>query len=97
MALFLLCGSSGRVVDSVASRKKRKTETKSVNVVFADGSVRALEDNNGDGFVNPGFGVDSSATFQTTGYTSSEVEVNPFDMYSGVLLKGTFPTKAFEQ
>ena len=71
--------------------------TKSVNVVFADGSVRALEDTNGDGFVNPGFGVDSSATFQTTGYTSSEVEVNPFDMYSGVLLKGTFPTKAFEQ
>ena len=71
--------------------------SKSVNVVFADGSVRALEDTNGDGFINPGFGVDSSATFETTGYTSSEVEINPFDMFSGVLLKGDFPTKKFEQ
>ncbi|MDB4766943.1 DUF1559 domain-containing protein [bacterium] len=71
--------------------------SKSVNVVFADGSVRALEDTNGDGFINPGFGVDSTATFETTGYTSSEVEINPFDMFSGVLLKGDFPTKKFEQ
>ena len=71
--------------------------SKSVNVVFADGSVRSLDDTNGDGFVNPGFGVDSSATFEQTGYTSSEVEINPFDMFAGVLLKGSFPTKAFEQ
>jgi len=70
--------------------------TKSVNVVFADGSVRALEDTNGDGFINPGFLVDSSATFEQTGYTASEVEINPFDMFTGTLLKGSFPTKSFE-
>ena len=71
--------------------------TKSVNIVFADGSVRAIEDVNGDGFINPGFLVDNTASFATTGYTSSEVEVNPWEMYPGVLLKGSFPTKKFEQ
>ncbi len=70
--------------------------SKSVNVVFADGSVRALEDVNGDGFINPGFGVDSSASFESTGYLSSEVEINPFEMYTGVMLKGNVPTKRFE-
>lgn len=72
--------------------------TKSVNIVFADGSVRALEDTNGDGFINPGFLVDpATASFGNTGYTSSETEVNPWDMFAGTFLKGSFPTKKFEQ
>jgi len=70
--------------------------SKSVNLVFADGSVRSVEDVNGDGFVNPGFVVDSSATFASTGYLSSEVEVNPWEMFPGVFLKGSFPTRSFE-
>lgn len=71
---------------------------KTVNVAFADGSVRAVEDLNGDGYINPGFGIDPSiATFQNTGYTSSECEVNPWDMFPGVLLNGSFPVKKFEQ
>jgi prepilin-type N-terminal cleavage/methylation domain-containing protein/prepilin-type processing-associated H-X9-DG protein len=98
---FPMKGESGSAFPGAVLQDTRDWfayHSKSVNVVFADGSVRALEDTNGDGFVNPGFGVDGgSATFETTGYTSSEVEINPFDMYSGVLLKGTFPTKAFEQ
>lgn len=69
---------------------------KTVNIVFADGSVRALEDGNGDGFINPGFAVPATANFAETGYTSSETEVNPWEMYPGVLLKGSFPTKKFE-
>ncbi len=72
--------------------------SKTVNIVFADGSVRAIEDTNGDGYINPGFGVDPAvATLATTGYTSSECEVDPWDMFPGVLLKGTFATKKFEQ
>ena len=70
---------------------------KSVNLAFADGSVRSVEDTNGDGFINPGFVVDASASFENTGYLSSEVEVNPWDVYPGVLLRGSFPTKRFEQ
>jgi prepilin-type processing-associated H-X9-DG protein len=71
---------------------------KTVNVAFADGSVRAIEDANGDGYINPGFGVDPSvATFQNTGYTSAETEVNPWEMFPGVLLNGSFPVKKFEQ
>ena len=72
--------------------------SKTVNVVFADGSVRAIEDTNGDGFITPGFKVDpATATFENTGYTSSETEINPWEMYPGVFLTGAFPTKSFEQ
>lgn len=74
--------------------------SKTVNIVFSDGSVRAIEDVNGDGFINPGFGVATGAggaTAFATGYTSPETEVNPWDMFPGVLLKGSFPTKKFEQ
>ena len=72
--------------------------SKTLNLVFADGSVRSLEDVNGDGFINPGFAVDGgSATFAATGYLSPETEVNPWEMFPGVLLKGSFPTKSFEQ
>ncbi len=71
--------------------------TKSVNLVFADGSVRSVEDVNGDGYINPGFVVDGSATAASTGYLSSETEVNPWEMFPGVLMKGSFPTKRFEQ
>jgi prepilin-type N-terminal cleavage/methylation domain-containing protein/prepilin-type processing-associated H-X9-DG protein len=72
--------------------------SKTVNLVFADGSVRGIEDTNGDGFINPGFAVDpASATFENTGYLSSETETNPWEVYPGTLLKGGFPTKEFEQ
>ena len=69
----------------------------SVNLVFADGSVRSIEDTNKDGYINPGFAIGSGATSVSTGYLSSETESNPWDLYPGVLLKGTFPTKKFEQ
>ncbi len=68
-----------------------------VNLVFADGSVRTVEDVNKDGYINPGFAVDGSATAVRTGYLSSEVEANPWEVYPGVLLKGSFATKRFEQ
>jgi len=70
--------------------------SKAVNIVFADGSVRALEDVNGDGFINPGFQVDPTSTFANTGYTSSETEVEPWELYSGTFLRSAAATKAFE-
>ena len=61
---------------------------KTVNVVFADGSVRSFADSNGDGFINPGFRVTDNSgstvpTTRDTGYLSSEVEINWFDWYTG--------------
>ena len=78
--------------------------TKTVNVAFIDGSVRTLDDTNGDGYINPGFlvGSPTSATEienqrNTVGYLSPEVETNPFEIFSGTLLKGSFANKKFEQ
>ena len=80
----------------------------SVNVVFADGSVRALEDVNGDGYINPGFratglvtsasGFDSIAEAQsaTVGYQDSETEVNPWELFSGTFLNDGVAGKGFE-
>lgn len=68
-----------------------------VNIVFADGSVRSLEDTNKDNYINPGFGVAPGSSSVTVGYTSPETEVNPWDMFPGVSLRGSFPTKQFEQ
>ncbi len=70
---------------------------KTVNIVFSDGSVRALEDVNGDGFINPGFAVGTNASFGNTGYTDSETEVGPFEMYTGTFLNAGQATKKFEQ
>lgn len=71
--------------------------SRGLNVVFADGSVRTFQDANGDGFVNPGFGVDgANSGVATTGYTSPEVEVSAFDWYTGTLLQSDFLVKKFE-
>lgn len=71
--------------------------SKGLNVVFADGSVRTFQDSNGDGFINPGFGVNpASSSINTTGYTSAEVEVSAFDWYTGTLLQSEFLVKQFE-
>ncbi len=69
----------------------------SVNICFADGSVRSIEDVNKDNYINPGFGVAAGSSTVTVGYTSPETEVNPWDMFPGVVLRGAFPTKKFEQ
>ena len=65
------------------------------NVAFADGSVRNFVDENGDGFLNPGFEVDG-ATVPVTGYLSSEVEINGFDWYTGTFLDTDVLQKQYE-
>ena len=65
---------------------------KHCNLLMADGSVKQINDVNGDRYLNPGFylappaaGVDYSAT---VGYTDSTVELPPSVAFSGPFLDG---------
>ena len=65
------------------------------NILMADGSVKSITDLNGDGFFNPGFAIDNSAggAAVTAGYTDGTVELEPFSVYTGVLLNTDMYTK----
>ncbi|MEM9943728.1 MAG: prepilin-type N-terminal cleavage/methylation domain-containing protein [Planctomycetota bacterium] len=94
---FLTKGQIGDGTYRQDTRDMYAYHSKELNVVFADGTVRSFSDDNGDGFVNPGFGIDPSvATTALTGYTSPEVEVNGFDWYTGIFLQGDTLVKKFE-
>ncbi|NNJ28096.1 type II secretion system protein [Alienimonas chondri] len=71
---------------------------KHVNLLQGDGSVVQVIDQNGDGFLNPGFNVvDDGDAAQTTGYTDGTVELPPSISFSGPLLDGEGIVKeAFE-
>jgi prepilin-type processing-associated H-X9-DG protein len=68
----------------------------SCNVLMADGSVRTFYDQQGDGFLNPGFPVEglTSTELAGVGYTDGKVELTPGEMFNGVFLyrltKGKF-------
>lgn len=53
------------------------------NILFADGSVKTFTDTNGDSFLNPGFEGGAAAT---KGYTDNLVELQPAEIFSGILL-----------
>ena len=53
------------------------------NVLMADGSVKAITDTNGDGYLNPGFIGGSPVDYA---YTDGTVEVSPAEMFSGTFL-----------
>ncbi len=55
----------------------------SCNVLMADGSVKVLNDTNGDGFFNPGFPIAAGTADENDGYLDAKVEVEPFHVYSG--------------
>jgi prepilin-type processing-associated H-X9-DG protein len=60
------------------------------NVLFADGSIRAFKDVNGDGYLNPGFNIDSTAAqtvLDAVGYRDSKVELPPEQVFSGVFIE----------
>jgi prepilin-type processing-associated H-X9-DG protein len=59
------------------------------NVLMADGSVKAITDTNGDGFLNPGFpSTDPTTTNPAVdyAYTDGTVEVSPGEFFSGTFL-----------
>lgn len=55
------------------------------NVLMSDGSVKVLNDLNGDGKVNPGFPVVNGDP-KTLGYTSGLCEINPAECFTGTFL-----------
>jgi len=60
------------------------------NILFADGSVRSYKDQNGDGFLNPGFKIGSALTPDqqaTIGYVGDLIELPREEVFSGVFLK----------
>lgn len=65
--------------------------TAQANCLMADGSVRVLQDLNGDGFLNPGFpvgdpGVDEEARARDIGYVDGVCEMSAFEVWNGALL-----------
>lgn len=94
-------GATGDNLYHQDTRDMRAYHSKSLNVVFADGSVRSFVDVNNDGFINPGFDVSSATGTEeeraaSIGYLSSEVEVSSFDWYTGIFLNGSALEKGFE-
>ncbi|QDT14977.1 type II secretion system protein [Alienimonas californiensis] len=59
---------------------------KHVNLLNGDGSVIQVQDQNGDGFLNPGFAMASTATVAADGFTGSDVELPPSISWNGPLL-----------
>lgn len=60
-----------------------------LNMLFADGSVRAYKDITGDGFLNPGFPIPSDLDdedYAIIGYRDDTVELPPNEVFSGVFL-----------
>jgi prepilin-type processing-associated H-X9-DG protein len=51
------------------------------NILMADGSVKNVSDQNGDGYLNPGFPAIGGD--ENDGYRDDTVELDPFNIYSG--------------
>lgn len=67
------------------------------NILFADGSVRVLRDLNKDGYLNPGFPVPTGSDPVVSGYIDGQVEINPWEMFTGTFLsEQTFREKLYE-
>ena len=94
-------GLSGQTTDNRQdTRDFFAWHAKTTNVAFADGSIRNFSDENGDGFINPGFDPTVNGTITPTtldhGYLSAETEVNGFDWYTGTFLDADLSLKKYE-
>lgn len=63
------------------------------NILMADGSVKAVVDLNGDGFLNPGFTGSASGG---SGHTDATVELRPSEVFSGPWLDAQLTKGNFE-
>jgi prepilin-type processing-associated H-X9-DG protein len=65
----------------------------SANILFADGSVKSFSDQNADGYLNPGFDIQTNnppgptADYSGTGYTDNLQELPPAQIFSGIFLE----------
>ncbi len=57
------------------------------NTLMADGSIVTFADQNGDGYLNPGFVITGTLDSEGVGYTSNTVEIASSQIFSGVFLK----------
>ena len=71
--------------------------SESCNILMADGSVKNVRDANGDGYLNPGFPMNSGTTppDENDGYLDGNCELDPFNVYCGptigrAITKGKF-------
>ena len=71
------------------------------NILMADGSVKSFNDNNGDGFLDPGFQIPANLSedqYATIGYrqTPKDPELPSTEIFSGVFLNQLSKRSAFE-
>jgi prepilin-type N-terminal cleavage/methylation domain-containing protein/prepilin-type processing-associated H-X9-DG protein len=61
----------------------------SANLLMADGSVREVSDGNNDKFFNPGFPMAklTASQAESVGYADDTVELQPGEVFSGVILQ----------
>lgn len=70
----------------------------SVNILMGDGSIKSFYDQNGDGFLNPGFGVTGLTGNQVdqVGYADDTVEMPRDDFFAGLVLSEMYFKGVFE-
>lgn len=59
----------------------------SVNILFADGSVKSFQDANGDGFLNPGFMATSASTNPGYALNDATNELPEAEIFSGIFIE----------
>ncbi len=90
-------GAAGKPLVLQDTRDWFALHASSVNLLFADGSVRALVDTNKDGYLNPGFPVPVGSDPGVTGYIDGRCELNPWECFTGAFLsQQQFRDKLFE-
>jgi prepilin-type N-terminal cleavage/methylation domain-containing protein len=61
--------------------------SKSINILFCDGATKTIYDINSDGYINPGFAVDTTIDIgeleSKVGYTNNRCESGPAELFSG--------------
>ncbi|WP_182867856.1 DUF1559 family PulG-like putative transporter [Stieleria mannarensis] len=68
------------------------------NILMGDGSVQLFYDDNGDGYLNPGFPIDETQTdFSGVGYSSADVELQPAEMFNGLFIDESSFKGQFEE
>lgn len=68
------------------------------NLLMGDGSVKLVYDSNGDGYLNPGFPVESGLSdYSGIGFTDDEVELQPGQVFSGIFLDESSFKGQFEE
>ncbi|EMI55731.1 secreted protein containing DUF1559 [Rhodopirellula sallentina SM41] len=69
----------------------------SCNILMADGSVKVFYDQNGDGFLNPGFALNpDDIRVDAVGYADDTLEMARDDFFAGIFLNDLYLKGSFE-